>query len=143
VKCIQRVACAAPGVHLPQPWSVAGPLVAAITPPPVLSASPYNATSSRSAPQAVMCEIRVSLLIQDVQVGTPVFGAFATCDDLACYLGSALPRWPYGRLRDQGGKEMWMETTTHGESPLKGAIIGSTPYKLVQLSDRPLLVVRA
>ena len=32
---------------------------------------------------------------------------------------------------------------THGESPLKGAVIGSTPYKLVQLSDRPVLVVRA
>ena len=35
-----------------------------------------------------------------------------------------------------------METTTHGESPLKGAIIGSTPYKLVQLSEVPVLVVR-
>jgi nucleotide-binding universal stress UspA family protein len=32
---------------------------------------------------------------------------------------------------------------SHGERPLKGAIIGSTPYKLVQLSDRPILVVRA
>jgi nucleotide-binding universal stress UspA family protein len=32
---------------------------------------------------------------------------------------------------------------SHGENPLKGAIIGSTPYKLVQLCDRPVLVVRA
>ena len=32
---------------------------------------------------------------------------------------------------------------SHGENPLKGAIIGATPYKLVQLSDRPVLVVRA
>lgn len=32
---------------------------------------------------------------------------------------------------------------SHGEHPFKGAIIGSTPYKLVQLSDRPVLVVRA
>lgn len=32
---------------------------------------------------------------------------------------------------------------SHGENPLKGAIIGSTPYKLVQLSERPVLVVRA
>lgn len=31
---------------------------------------------------------------------------------------------------------------SHGESPLKGAIIGSTPYKLVQATDRPVLVVR-
>ena len=30
---------------------------------------------------------------------------------------------------------------THGESPLKGALIGSTPHKLLQLSDRPVLVV--
>ncbi len=32
---------------------------------------------------------------------------------------------------------------THGESPLKGAILGSTPHKLLQLSDRPVLVVPA
>jgi nucleotide-binding universal stress UspA family protein len=31
---------------------------------------------------------------------------------------------------------------SHGESPLKGAIIGSTPYKLVQTSEVPVLVVR-
>jgi len=31
---------------------------------------------------------------------------------------------------------------SHGENPLKGAIIGSTPYKLVQLSEVPVLVVR-
>jgi len=30
-----------------------------------------------------------------------------------------------------------------GESPLKGAIIGSTPYKLVQLAETPVLVVPA
>jgi nucleotide-binding universal stress UspA family protein len=32
---------------------------------------------------------------------------------------------------------------SHGENPLKGAIIGATPYKLVQISERPVLVVRA
>ena len=31
---------------------------------------------------------------------------------------------------------------SHGESPLKGAIIGATPYKLVQTSEVPVLVVR-
>ena len=31
---------------------------------------------------------------------------------------------------------------SHGENPFKGAIIGSTPYKLVQLSETPVLVVR-
>jgi nucleotide-binding universal stress UspA family protein len=32
---------------------------------------------------------------------------------------------------------------THGESPLKGAIIGSTPHKLVQVANTPVLVVPA
>jgi hypothetical protein len=32
---------------------------------------------------------------------------------------------------------------TLGDNPLKGAIIGSTPHKLVQLSETPVLVVRA
>jgi nucleotide-binding universal stress UspA family protein len=30
-----------------------------------------------------------------------------------------------------------------GEGPIRGAILGSTPYKLVQLSERPVLVVPA
>jgi len=30
---------------------------------------------------------------------------------------------------------------THGESPVKAALLGSTPHKLLQLSDRPVLVV--
>jgi nucleotide-binding universal stress UspA family protein len=32
---------------------------------------------------------------------------------------------------------------SHGESPLKGAILGSTPYRLVHIAERPVLVVRA
>jgi nucleotide-binding universal stress UspA family protein len=30
-----------------------------------------------------------------------------------------------------------------GEGPLRGMLIGSTPYKLLHLSERPVLVVRA
>jgi nucleotide-binding universal stress UspA family protein len=30
---------------------------------------------------------------------------------------------------------------THGESPIRGALLGSTPHKLLQLSERPVLVV--
>jgi nucleotide-binding universal stress UspA family protein len=30
---------------------------------------------------------------------------------------------------------------THGESPLRGAILGSVPHKLLHLSDLPVLVV--
>jgi nucleotide-binding universal stress UspA family protein len=32
---------------------------------------------------------------------------------------------------------------SHGDHPVVGAIIGATPYKLVQMSDRPVLVVHA
>jgi nucleotide-binding universal stress UspA family protein len=31
---------------------------------------------------------------------------------------------------------------SHGESPVKGAIVGSTAYKLVHFSETPVLVVR-
>jgi len=31
---------------------------------------------------------------------------------------------------------------SHGESPLRGAVIGSTPYRLVHYSTTPVLVVR-
>jgi len=30
---------------------------------------------------------------------------------------------------------------TYGESPIKGAILGSTPHKLLHMSERPVLVV--
>ncbi len=30
---------------------------------------------------------------------------------------------------------------SYGESPLRGAILGSTPHKLLHLADRPVLVV--
>lgn len=32
---------------------------------------------------------------------------------------------------------------TRGESPFRGALLGSTPHKLMHLSDRPVLVVPA
>lgn len=32
---------------------------------------------------------------------------------------------------------------TYGESPIKGAILGSTPHKLLHLADRPVLAVPA
>jgi nucleotide-binding universal stress UspA family protein len=32
---------------------------------------------------------------------------------------------------------------TRGESPLRGALVGSVPHKLLQLADRPVLVVPA
>jgi nucleotide-binding universal stress UspA family protein len=31
---------------------------------------------------------------------------------------------------------------SHGESPLKGTVLGSTPYKLMHFSKTPVLVVR-
>jgi nucleotide-binding universal stress UspA family protein len=32
---------------------------------------------------------------------------------------------------------------THGERPLRGAIIGSTPHRLMHLARRPVIVVPA
>jgi len=32
---------------------------------------------------------------------------------------------------------------TRGESPLRGALVGSTPHKLLQVAERPVLVVSA
>ena len=32
---------------------------------------------------------------------------------------------------------------THGESPLRGAILGSTAHRLVQIAERPVLIVHA
>jgi nucleotide-binding universal stress UspA family protein len=33
-------------------------------------------------------------------------------------------------------------TSTHGERPLMGVVLGSTPYKLLHRSPVPVLVVR-
>ncbi len=30
-----------------------------------------------------------------------------------------------------------------GEAPLKGALLGATPHKLLNLTERPVLVVRS
>jgi nucleotide-binding universal stress UspA family protein len=45
-------------------------------------------------------------------------------------------------LAGQLGAQM-IVVGSYGESPLKGAIVGSTPHKLIQLSPVPVLVVRA
>jgi nucleotide-binding universal stress UspA family protein len=45
-------------------------------------------------------------------------------------------------LADQHDARM-IVVGSYGEAPLKGAIVGSTAHKLVHLSERPVLVVRA
>jgi nucleotide-binding universal stress UspA family protein len=45
-------------------------------------------------------------------------------------------------LAEQLGAQM-IVVGSYGESPLKGAIIGSTPHRLIQVSATPVLVVRA
>ena len=32
---------------------------------------------------------------------------------------------------------------SYGDSPMRGAILGSTPHKVLNLSQRPVLVVRS
>lgn len=55
-----------------------------------------------------------------------------------------LPEHPFHALTDVAEQRdaRMIVVGSHGESPLKGAILGSTPYKLVQVSERPVLVVR-
>jgi nucleotide-binding universal stress UspA family protein len=45
-------------------------------------------------------------------------------------------------LAEQAGARL-IVVGSCGESPLRGAIVGSTPHKLIQLSPVPVLVVRA
>jgi nucleotide-binding universal stress UspA family protein len=48
-------------------------------------------------------------------------------------------------LADAGAKHdaRMLVVGAHGESPIKGALIGSTAHKLLHLADRPVLVVPA
>jgi nucleotide-binding universal stress UspA family protein len=57
--------------------------------------------------------------------------------------GAVLPRAPAKGLVELADDidARLIVVGTHGESPLRGALLGSTPHKLLQLSDRPVLVV--
>jgi nucleotide-binding universal stress UspA family protein len=46
------------------------------------------------------------------------------------------------RLAEARGARM-IVTGSHGERPLRGVMVGSTPYRLMHLSEVPVLVVRA
>jgi nucleotide-binding universal stress UspA family protein len=60
--------------------------------------------------------------------------------------GSALvldkPGEGLAALADVLGAQM-IVVGSYGEKPLRGAIIGSTPHRLLHLSERPVLVVRS
>ena len=54
-----------------------------------------------------------------------------------------IPERPVDALLSMGAEHdaRLIVVGTYGEHPIKGAILGATPYKLVQVSDRPVLVV--
>ncbi len=54
-----------------------------------------------------------------------------------------VPKRPSAALTELAEREnaRMIVVGTYGESPIKGAILGSTPHKLVHLSERPVLVV--
>ena len=54
-----------------------------------------------------------------------------------------VPKRPSAALTELAEREdaRMIVVGTYGESPIKGAILGSTPHKLLHLSDRPVLVV--
>lgn len=57
-----------------------------------------------------------------------------------------LPRHPVQALMDvaeETDARMIVVGNRGGESPLKGALLGSVPHKLVQLSNTPVLIVPA
>jgi len=56
-----------------------------------------------------------------------------------------IPELPIDALLSMGAEHdaRAIVVGTYGEHPIKGAILGSTPYKLVQLADRPVVVVPA
>jgi nucleotide-binding universal stress UspA family protein len=57
--------------------------------------------------------------------------------------GAVLERAPAPGLVELADKQdaRLIVVGTHGESPLRGALVGSTAHKLLHLSDRPVLVV--
>ncbi len=58
-------------------------------------------------------------------------------------LGAVLERAPAPGLVELANQQdaRLIVVGTHGESPLRGALVGSTAHKLLHLSDRPVLVV--
>ena len=57
-------------------------------------------------------------------------------------LANAVPSVALVDLADQHDARL-IAVGSYGEAPLKGALVGSTAHKLVHLSERPVLVVRA
>jgi nucleotide-binding universal stress UspA family protein len=57
-------------------------------------------------------------------------------------LANAVPSVGLVELADRHEARM-IVVGSYGSAPLKGALIGSTAHKLVHLSERPVLVVRA
>ena len=57
-------------------------------------------------------------------------------------LANAVPSVALVELADRHDARL-IAVGSYGEAPLKGALIGSTAHKLVHLSERPVLVVRA
>jgi len=56
-----------------------------------------------------------------------------------------IPERPVGALIDAASRHdaRAIVVGSYGESPIKGAILGSTPHKLLHLAERPVLVVPA
>ena len=84
------------------------------------------------------------------QVGGMAAGTLAEGGGRACAGGLPARRavmrgTPADVLCDLGDSEdaRYIVVGSYGERPLRGALVGATPYKLVHLSSRPVVVVRA
>jgi nucleotide-binding universal stress UspA family protein len=56
-----------------------------------------------------------------------------------------VPERPYQALLDVASRHdaRFIVVGSWAESPIRGAILGSTPHKLLHLSERPVVVVPA
>lgn len=86
----------------------------------------------------------------DRQVGEMATSTLAKAVDRASAAGitartAFIEGTPADVLCDLGDSEdaRYIVVGSYGERPLRGALVGATPYKLVHLSSRPVVVVRA
>ncbi len=79
---------------------------------------------------------------QRLQEGAELAGASAEGTEIEAVIVEQAPAHALVDLADERDARV-IVVGTNGESPIRGALLGSTPHKLLQISDRPVLVVPA
>jgi nucleotide-binding universal stress UspA family protein len=79
---------------------------------------------------------------QRLQEGAALAGESADGVEIEAVIVEQAPAHALVDLADQRDARV-IVVGTNGESPIRGALLGSTPHRLLQLADRPVLVVPA